>query len=467
MGGAAGAGRASRADKAELALAALAIAAVALTLVLRILAARGQPLTTDETFTLMITSQHALGDFIREARRDVAAPLYYTVMHFLPVGMSDTGMRLPSWAFMIAGSALPLLWRIPNQPRSAAIAWAALLFLWLPGAIFAVQARPYALLFLTATGQTIAFAQLMEEPSLRRAFVWTATASLTLLTHYMSAPLGLAQGLVLLFAVRGRASRLWPSLLVLLIPLVEAGTHYRQLTSFASSDANWLPKISFSNVGEYLTYGLGPLGFVLLLIALASRYLNRSEAMPRGAALASSAGAIALAILIGAGWHRSLIVDRYLTACAPALMLALVTIAATTIGRLLLVAVAAGLGIFASAFAPLEIREHSMEWAVNKLVPYQPKKVVFSLANKGQETLAPETGEELGAVLFRRAGVETQARLVPTMNGRELIAAADKETAIIWVFSPNRQPLAKMIARQRRCYIAPMQLACPPRSATP
>jgi hypothetical protein len=366
---------------------------------------------------------------------------------------------------MLAGSVLPILWRIPNQPRSAAVVWAALLFLWLPGALFAVQARPYALLFLTATAQTIAFARLMEEPSLRRAFIWTATASLTLLTHYMSASLGLAQGLVLLFALRGRAIQLWPSLLILLIPLVEAVTHYQQLTSFASSDANWLPSITFANVGEYLTYGLGPLGFLLLLIALASRYLNRGEPMPRGAALASLAGALALGMLIVAGWHRPLIVDRYLTACAPALMLALVTVAATAVARLLLLAVAAGLGVFAAATAPLEIREHSMEWAVGKLIPYRPARVVFSLANKGQETLAPQTGAELGAVLFRRAGVETQTRLVPTTEGSELLAAAEPDTAIVWSFAPNRQPFAEAIARERHCFVRPLQLACPPQSA--
>ena len=102
-----------------------------------------------------------------------------------PTARSDFALRLPSWIFMVAAAALPLAWRIPGQSRAAAITWAALLFLWLPGAIFATQARPYALLFLVATAQTIAFARLIDEPSLRRAFVWTGSASLTILTHYM------------------------------------------------------------------------------------------------------------------------------------------------------------------------------------------------------------------------------------------------------------------------------------------
>ena len=95
-----------------------------------------------------------------------------------------------------------LEWVVPGQSRAAAIAWAALLFLWLPGAIFAAQVRPYALLFLAATAQTIAFARLIDQPTLRRAFAWTACASLTILTHYMGATLGLAQGLLLVAALR-------------------------------------------------------------------------------------------------------------------------------------------------------------------------------------------------------------------------------------------------------------------------
>ena len=58
----------------------------------------------DETFTGMIVSQHSLADFIREARRDIAAPLYYSLMWLLPLNDSDFAMRLPSWAFMITSA---------------------------------------------------------------------------------------------------------------------------------------------------------------------------------------------------------------------------------------------------------------------------------------------------------------------------------------------------------------------------
>ena len=459
------AGRSTTRLGEDLQIALLAGTVAAVVLVLRLLAARGLPLNLDETFTAVITSQSHLADFVREARRDVAAPLYYTLLWLLPVARSDFALRLPSWLFMIAAAALPLLWRIPGQLRAAAIAWSALLFLWLPGAIFVAQARPYALLFLVATGQTIAFARLVDEPSLRRAFIWTSCASLTILTHYMGATLGLAQGLVLLAVLRTRALKLWPALLVLLVPVVEAITHLQVLLEVATGDANWFPKVSLGNLPSYVIYGFGVLAPVLLMVALASRYLRPDEPMPRPATLSSIAGLLALAMLIAAGWGRSLIVDRYLTACAPALMLALVTVASGAIARLLLVGISGALAVYAAIAAPLRVGEASMEWAAQQLIPLHPQEVKFSLGYKAQHTLAVETRRKLGEYFFRRAGVSTKAELVPTIDGRELVRAAGPNSAIIWVFYPQSQAIAESIARSRKCFLGKLQLACPPLSA--
>ena len=450
-----------RAGREDLAIALLAAGAVVVTLILRVAAARGLPLTLDETFTAVITSQSRLADFLREARRDVAAPLYYTILWLLPRASSDTALRLPSWLFMIAAAALPLIWRVPGQSRAAAIAWGALLFLWLPGAIFATQARPYALLFLVATAQTIAFARLIDRPTLKRAFVWTACASLTILTHYMGATLGIAQGLLLVVTLRSRALKLWPSLLLLLVPVVETITHFQVLSSVASGDANWWPQVTFANLSSYVVYGFGAFGLLALMIALGSRYLRRDEPIPRSAAIASLAGVLALAMLIVAGWGRSLIVDRYLTGCAPALMLALVTVASGAAARLALVGLAGAVALYAAIAEPIEVRETSMEWAAQQLVPFRPQSLKFSLGYKGQHTLALETRAKLGEYFFRRAGVPTKAELVTTLDGRELVRAAGSDSAVIWIFYPAWQPVADSIARSRRCFVRPLQLACP------
>ena len=449
----------------EIGIAILAAVAAAAVLALRIVAARGLPLTLDETFTAVITSQSTLADFVREARRDVAAPLYYTILSLLPHASSDAALRLPSWLFMIAGSAMPMVWRMPGQSRGGAIAWSALLFLWLPGAIFATQARPYALLFLVATAQTIAFARLIDEPTLTRAFAWTACASLTILTHYMGAALGSAQGLLLLATLRTRALKLWPSLLLLLVPIVETITHLRVLSSVASGDANWWPQVTFGNLPSYAIYGFGAFGLLALMVALGSRYLNRHEPIPRAAALASLAGLLALALLLAAGWGGSLIVDRYLTSCAPALMLALVTAASGAAARLALVGLSAAVALYAAIAEPIEVRETSMEWAAEQLIPSRPQSVKFSLGYKGQHTLAPETRAKLGEYFFHRAGLTTKADMVLTLDGRELVKAAGDDSAVLWVFYPAWQPVANEIAAERHCFVRPMQLACPALSA--
>lgn len=452
---------AARRTREELPLALFAALAVAAVLVIRIIAARGVPLTMDETFTAVITSQSSLADFVREARRDVAAPLYYTILWLLPHAGSNAALRLPSWSFMIAASALPLLWRIPGQTRAAAIAWAGLLFLWLPGAIFATQARPYALLFLTATAQTIAFARLVDRPTLGRAFAWTGCASLTMLTHYMGATLGVAQGLLLLAVLRWDALKLWPSLLVFAVPLVETVTHYRVLVGVATGEANWLPRVSFANLPSYVIYGFGAFAPLALMVALGSRYLRRDEAIAPASALAAISGVLALAMLIAAGWGRSLIVDRYVTACAPALMLALVTVASGAAARLALVALSAALALYAALAEPVEVREPSMEWAAEQLIPSRPQTVKYSLGYRAQRTLAMETRQDIGEYFFRRAGLPTKAEMVLTLDGRELERTAGRDSAMLWIFYPAWQPVANEIAARRHCFVKPLQLACP------
>jgi len=170
---------------------------------------------------------------------------------------------------------------------------------------------------------------------------------------------------------------------------------------------------------------------------------------------------VALAMLIIAGWGRSLIVDRYLTACAPALMLALITVASGAAARLAVVGLSGAAALYAAIAEPIEVRETSLEWASQQLIPFRPQQLKFSLGYKGQHTLAMETRAKLGEYFFHRAGVPTEAELVTTLDGRELVRAAGHDAAIIWIFYPAWQPVADSIARSRPCFVRPLQLACP------
>ena len=48
-----------------------------------------------------------------------------------------------------------------------------------------------------------------------------------------------------------------------------------------------------------------------------------------------------------------------------------------------------------------------------------------------------------------------------TLDGRELVKAAGNDSAVLWVFYPDWQPVANEIAAKRYCFVRPMQLACP------
>jgi hypothetical protein len=166
-------------------------------------------------------------------------------------------------------------------------------------------------------------------------------------------------------------------------------------------------------------------------------------------------------MLIVAGWGRSLIVDRYLTACAPALMLALVTVTSGAAARLALLGLSGVVALYVAVAEPIEVREPSMEWAAQQLIPFRPQQAKFSLGYKGQHTLALETRSKLGEYFFRRAGVPTKAELVLTLDGRELVRAAGRDSALLWIFYPAWQPVANEIAAKRHCFVRPLQLACP------
>ena len=64
----------------------------------------------------------------------------------------------------------------------------------------------------------------------------------------------------MLATYRMDALKLWPSLILLLIPIVETVTHLKVLSSVASGDANWWPQVSFANLPAYVMYGFGAFG---------------------------------------------------------------------------------------------------------------------------------------------------------------------------------------------------------------
>jgi hypothetical protein len=440
-----------------------AAAAIVVTL-MRFDAANGLPLWLDETFTAVISGQPTLQDFIREAHRDVGAPLYYLVMWVLP-GDSDLALRLPSLVLMLCAAALPIVWRIPNQSRSAAVTWGTLLLLWPPGGPIAFDARPYALVFFLATAQTIAFARLIARPSIGRAMLWTGAAALCILSHYFSGVLGLAQGIVLLVILRRRAFALWPALLLLVPAFVEVAVHLPVLVEFAGGSANWLPTFGPAMIAPALIYTTGSIGPVMLVLAAATRLLRRDEPIARAVLPAIIAGLGAILLLFALGWGRSLLVERYFTACVPSVLLGLVTLAGGQVGRLALIAGYTWAAVHSARTEPMTAGDSGLEEPAQYLIASRPERLVYSLGYAGQTTLAREMRQQLGEFHFRREGLTTRAELIATLEGSELVRSAGRDAAIIWFLDPGRQAQADAIARIRPCVIIKKSrgatLACP------
>ena len=165
-----------------LAVAALTFA----TLGVRLWVGHDLPLWIDESWTAMIAGQSSWSAFWREVWLDCNPPLYYGLMALWTqlFGLSALALRLPSILLVTAAALMPLLWRVPGLPRSAAYVWAILILFWGPGLELSVDARGYGLLLFLSTAQVIAYVRLLDRPQGRRALLWASLASLCALTHY-------------------------------------------------------------------------------------------------------------------------------------------------------------------------------------------------------------------------------------------------------------------------------------------
>ena len=305
----------------------------------------GAPLWLDEVWTGMIASQRSFSAFVRQCYLDVNAPFYYLVAWlWRPVGgLSNSGLRFTSVLFT---SLAPLIALAPSRaiPLGVRAIWAALLTCWLPGFIFASEARCYGLLFFLGVANTLTFAELLRLPRTGAAAAWAAVSSLLILTHYFAAPLVACEGLVFLIGWRGRALRTWPALAVFIPCLAEMAWHASILRDFAhpgpADPAS--PRLQdLPDTVEFLVGG-APVIWILILCVLVGllRSRLRGEASlskwfglagnDRGPWIvaAAAAGSVLLClaayeVCLAASWTRPMVVVRYYTAAAPGVLLGL------------------------------------------------------------------------------------------------------------------------------------------------
>jgi hypothetical protein len=435
---------------------------LAVTTLLKLTAYARQPLSIDEVWTGMIAGQNSVAGLIRECQRDVNGPLAYVIAWLWAQvsGLSNGALRAPSVLFAWATPFLALApHRLAN--RTVRYAWAVLLACWMPGLIFAEQARCYALVLLLATANAIAYARLLSRPNLAMALIWTSVSTLFILSHYAAGLLVACQGLSYLAIHRGKALRTWAAALVFAPALACMGFQAVSLMAFARPTTAVLPPM---NLAEILpTAGLllgGAIAWPLMAIwASAGLIATRRSDVVRAPATAgahhralvwtAATALLAAGICLGIGLARPIVSPRFMTIFAPGVMLGLALMADrfSQTWRAAPATLGAGALILALAFSAMTLfvspptagAMFSFEPAAQALMADRPRRLIFFWDNPA--TSGDDGGQlaQIGGFLFNRAGHPIQVEVVSWTAGADpnrliLSRARTPEDAILWIY---------------------------------
>lgn len=438
--------------------------ALAVGIACRIFAGIDTPLWFDETFSAVIATQSSLNSLIRFMLTELSGPAYYSMLWGWEklAGDSNIALRLPSLALSIA-TPIVILWK-GHPDRQVRMIWAAVTALSVVGFDSATQARPYALLFLLATMQSIAFIRLIDDPRLGRAFAWTTLCALTVLTHYHGAVICGLQGVAYVVLCRARALRSWPALLPLVPMALWMGWHIPFVLGFAGGDATWYGTLTLDSLWllPALLTGLAWPGVILLSAMMGSigmdlwRTAHGRMRWPYSsgetALVASGMGAIA--IVMAVGFVTPSFTSRYILPYTPA-MLAAIALWIRRMGHLAPIMTAALLCAMIGSSASQLIGyirdpQEDFRYAFNFEEPSA------WIADQGAERLvflwdSPTAGlpdpdghmAAVGGFFLRRSAADVAVRALPWPRrgdpNRQLIQAAGqmRGSAILWAYDAS------------------------------
>jgi hypothetical protein len=303
---------------------------LAVGLACRLFAGINAPLWFDETFSAAIAGQESWHGAVRWMMTELSGPTYYTMLFGWErmAGDSNVALRLPSLILSIA-TPLLVLWRGHPDAR-VRMMWAAITALSVIGFDSATQARPYAMLFLLASAQAIAFLRMIDNPRTGTALLWTSLSALMILTHYHGAVISGLEGIAFLALCRMRAVRAWPALLPLIPMAAWMAVHIPFMLSYAKTDTVWYGTLTLKSLWMIpsLLTGLAWPGVILLAAMLMSFGYDLMMAVRRRADWPYSTGETALVIcgiasltiVVGAGFILPSFTVRYLLPYVPALL---------------------------------------------------------------------------------------------------------------------------------------------------
>lgn len=416
------------------------------------------PLWLDESYTGVIASQANFAGLWDWCRHELSGPTFYGIAWLWAkvAGNGDIALRLPSFVFSVGAVAVAAAWGGPD--RRERLLWAAFTAVWLPGLMFATQARPQALLFLLATVQAVAFLRCIDDRSPRWMTAWAMAGAMMLLTHIYAAAIVGLQGLCVVWSYRNRPKALWPLLVPFAIVAAWLPMQLPFVLNFLKPGVASYAMLGSGNLRSiaYDLLGLNDIAFAILLAVAAilavqiARYRRDGTPLPyeRREALLALTGVLSIALAIGFGVLRSSYAPRYLVPFIPAMLFGLVRVLsrvrfASGVLPSALLAAWAALTLQDAAFYsgvaaqqtlnPLEF-ERGSDW----LMAHHSPRIVFMWDNPTSALNRADLQSQVAGFFFRRAGYSTDVRAVylphSGQDGIQLARLADDlNAAILWI----------------------------------
>jgi hypothetical protein len=443
-------------------LATLGCLSFALGLALRLSQRDNLPLWLDEAITGAVVAQPSLSDVIRQVLLDVNSPAYFIIAHLWTsfTSLSNEALRAPALIFGLAGPFVCLV-AAPGVSRRARWVWFALVALWLPVIHYANEARAYSLVYALAVANTLAFTRFHTHRTLASAWLWSASVSALLLSHYIALFIVAAQGAIILLTLRERILRFWTAFLPVAPALAFMIVHAPRIREYAHPDVAWhplleisiFPRIAIWTFGGYLT-ALAVAGLCCLLIAgrFTPAQSTSCEPAQKGARVAALAG--------GMGWIAFLVVclfrpnftSRYLIVFAPALLLGVALLAerAASVRRsapaaLVLIAIAQGVMYTAAdrkTFNTFEFQSGS-----RFLMNAGAYKVTFLWDSPTNRVADPGQMDLVGGFFLKRDRSPASVKSIRLSQGADpnaelAAAAAEVGEGFIWLYDLRAQSTA-------------------------
>lgn len=438
-------------------LVVLAAAAFVSAVVLRLVLFVERPLWLDETFTGAIAAEPTLGGVLRQTLLDVNAPGYYFLAHFWAslFSLSNDSLRMPSLLLGLAAPLLTLI-RTPGLGWRARLIWFASIALWGSAASYSNEARCYSLLYFCGVANTVAFMRLLGNIRPGPVLLWGLSAAAMILVHYVAVFLIAAQGVILLWQVRGRFWTLWAAVIPLAPTALWLLVHLTRIREFAQENVAWYPYLT----SEYLPgiaiaiFGAAPFLCITFFAGVLIFERNNAPApveederwsdIKPWLAVAAGIGGVVVFVIVA--FIRPSFTPRYLFVFAPACLLLLPLLCERIAARLpaapaICLALITAQGWYTGLAYDMRF-DYQYETGAQFLIKSGARKVAFLWDSPANQVEAPEQIQKVGGFFFDRAGAKidtTPVRLPLSADPMIELAkmATTPDSGFIWVYDVN------------------------------